>query len=151
MRTGCRCPAGTPRGPESAAEPGCSAAVPTEPGTQTSCWSSPRTWMGGRTEEPRLTITAAHREDVAFSTTMQSCTSPSCCPDCLPSCSSAPLLRRRGWMLDGLVKPLQCQILDKQACQTIGAIKLHSHKITRCLEGRHGCAAVLQLGRGVGA
>lgn len=32
----------------------------------------------------------------------------------------------------------------------IGAIKLHSHKITRCVKGQHGCAAVLQLGRGVG-
>lgn len=44
-------------------------------------------------------------------------------------------------MLDGLVKPLQCQILDKQPCQTIRAIKLHSHKITRCVEGRHAFAA----------
>lgn len=120
VRTGCRCPAGTPGGPESAAEPGRSAAVPNEPGTRTSCWSSPRTWRRTRrTEEPRLTIMAAHSEDVAFSTTMQSCTSPSCCPDCLPSCSSAPLLRKRGWMLGRLVKPLQCQILDKQTCQTI--------------------------------
>lgn len=44
-------------------------------------------------------------------------------------------------MLDGLVKPLPGQIPDKQARRTIGAIKLHSHKIIRCVESRHGCAA----------